>query len=66
VPPTEHPRTDWTRAEIAALFDLPFTELLFQAASVTAAPAISNARHISPSQFVPGARITSALVMRQA
>ncbi len=28
------PRTDWTRAEIAALFDLPFTELLFQAASV--------------------------------
>ncbi len=29
-----HPRTDWTRTEIAALFDLPFTELLFQAASV--------------------------------
>ncbi len=27
-------RTDWTREEIAALFDLPFTELLFQAASV--------------------------------
>lgn len=27
-------RTDWTRAEIAVLFDLPFTELLFQAASV--------------------------------
>jgi biotin synthase len=27
-------RTDWTRAEIAAFFDLPFTELLFQAASV--------------------------------
>ena len=27
-------RTDWTRAEIAALFDLPFTELLFRAASV--------------------------------
>jgi biotin synthase len=26
--------TDWTCAEIAALFDLPFTELLFQAASV--------------------------------
>jgi len=30
----ELPRTDWTRPEIAALFDLPFTELLFQAASV--------------------------------
>jgi biotin synthase len=28
------PRTDWTRAEIAALFELPFTELLFRAASV--------------------------------
>ncbi len=26
------PRTDWTRPEIAALFDLPFTELLFRAA----------------------------------
>ncbi|MET3439062.1 biotin synthase-like enzyme, partial [Sphingomonas sp. 1185] len=29
---TAPPRTDWTRAEIAALFDLPFTELLFRAA----------------------------------
>ncbi len=27
-------RTDWTRDEIAALFELPFTELLFQAATV--------------------------------
>ncbi|MBS0473678.1 MAG: biotin synthase BioB [Proteobacteria bacterium] len=27
-------RTDWTRDEIAALFDLPFTELLFRAAQV--------------------------------
>jgi biotin synthase len=27
-------RTDWTRAEIAALFDLPFTELVFRAAVV--------------------------------
>ncbi|QZH75037.1 MAG: biotin synthase BioB [Erythrobacter sp.] len=27
-------RTDWTREEIAALFDLPFTELLFRAASI--------------------------------
>lgn len=32
--PTIDPRTDWTREEIAGLFDLPFTELLFQAASV--------------------------------
>ncbi len=29
-----HPRTDWTREEIAAIFDLPFTELLFRAAEV--------------------------------
>ena len=28
------PRTDWSRAEIAALFDLPFTELVFHAAQV--------------------------------
>lgn len=27
-------RTDWSREEIAELFDLPFTELLFRAASV--------------------------------
>jgi len=27
-------RTDWTRAEIAALFDLPFTDLLFRAQTV--------------------------------
>ncbi|MBB4086342.1 biotin synthase BioB [Sphingomonas carotinifaciens] len=27
-------RTDWTRAEIAGLFDLPFTELVFRAAEV--------------------------------
>ncbi|PEQ11459.1 biotin synthase BioB [Novosphingobium sp. PC22D] len=28
------PRTDWSREEIAALFDLPFPELLFRAAEV--------------------------------
>src|SRR5262245_26415255 len=28
------PRTDWTRAEIEALFALPFPELIFRAASV--------------------------------
>ena len=27
-------RTDWTRADIRALFDLPFTELVFRAATV--------------------------------
>jgi len=27
-------RTDWSREEIAALFDLPFTELVFRAAEV--------------------------------
>ncbi len=29
----DHPRHDWTRAEIAALFDLPFPELVFRAAA---------------------------------
>ena len=32
--PQTEPRTDWTREEIAALFDLPFTELVFRAAEV--------------------------------
>ncbi|EQB07313.1 biotin synthase BioB [Novosphingobium lindaniclasticum] len=32
--PAISPRTDWTREEIAALFDLPFTELVFRAAEV--------------------------------
>nr|WP_281253237.1 biotin synthase BioB [Sphingomonas lenta] len=33
-PALDEVRTDWTRAEIAALFDLPFTELVFRAAEV--------------------------------
>ena len=28
------PRTDWTREEIRALFDLPFLDLLFEAQGV--------------------------------
>jgi biotin synthase len=36
-------RTDWTRAEIAALFDLPFTELLFRAAE-------AHRRHHRPDE----------------
>jgi biotin synthase len=31
---TTTPRHDWTRAEVEALFDLPFPELVFRAASV--------------------------------
>ncbi len=34
VTPSPLARTDWTREEIAALFDLPFTELVFRAAEV--------------------------------
>ena len=30
----EQVRNDWTRAEIATLFDLPFTELVFRAAEI--------------------------------
>jgi biotin synthase len=32
--PASPPRTDWTRDEIAALFDLPFDELMFRAQGV--------------------------------
>ena len=32
--PMDAPRTDWTRAEIGELFDLPLPELVFRAASV--------------------------------
>src|SRR3954468_2378117 len=37
------PRSDWTREEIAALFALPFPELMFRAQSVHRA-------HFDPSQ----------------
>src|SRR5579884_4076739 len=33
-PDLDAPRTDWTREEIAALFALPFPELIFRAQSV--------------------------------
>ncbi len=33
-PDPASPRTDWSRAEVEALFDLPFPELVFRAASV--------------------------------
>ena len=36
-------RCDWTRAEVAALFDLPFTELVFRAAEVHRAHHQANA-----------------------
>ncbi|MCP5391173.1 MAG: biotin synthase BioB [Sphingomonadaceae bacterium] len=32
--PSTQPRTDWTRAEIAVLFDRPFDELMFRAQTV--------------------------------
>src|SRR6201985_2434137 len=37
------PRSDWTRAEIAALFALPFPELMFRAQSI-------HRRHFDPTQ----------------
>ncbi len=37
------PRTDWTREEVAALFDLPFDELVFQAATV-------HRQHFTPGE----------------
>ena len=38
-------RTDWTRPEIAALFELPFTELLFRAATVHRANTMRPTRY---------------------
>jgi biotin synthase len=40
-------RNDWTKAEIAALFDLPFTELVFRAQSVHRQSFVSNEVQIS-------------------
>jgi biotin synthase len=40
-------RTDWTRDEIAALFDLPFPELLFRAAEVHRAGHAANEVQLS-------------------
>jgi len=40
-------RTDWTRDEIAALFDLPFTELVFRAAEVHRAHHTPNEVQLS-------------------
>ncbi|MBK8543598.1 MAG: biotin synthase BioB [Caulobacteraceae bacterium] len=37
------PRHDWTRSEIEALFDLPFSELIFRAASV-------HRKHFAPDE----------------
>ncbi|OJU13840.1 MAG: biotin synthase BioB [Caulobacterales bacterium 68-7] len=39
----DRPRHDWTRAEVEALFDLPFAELVFQAAAV-------HRRHFDPAE----------------
>ena len=40
-------RTDWTREEIAALFDLPFTELVFRAAEIHRANHAANEVQLS-------------------
>ncbi len=45
--PSISPRTDWTREEIAALFDLPFTELVFRAAEVHRANHRANEVQLS-------------------
>ena len=46
-PLTAEPRMDWTRDEIAALFDLPFTELVFRAAEVHLANHPANEVQLS-------------------
>ena len=44
---TDTVRTDWTREEIAALFDLPFLDLVFRAAEVHRAHHDGNAVQLS-------------------
>lgn len=45
--PSITPRNDWTREEIAELFDLPFTELVFRAAEVHRASHSANEVQLS-------------------
>ncbi|MPS69618.1 biotin synthase BioB [Novosphingobium aerophilum] len=45
--PRFEPRNDWTREEIAELFDLPFTELVFRAAEVHRANHRANEVQLS-------------------
>ena len=46
-PDVATPRLDWSRAEIEALFELPFPELVFQAASVHRAHFAANEVQLS-------------------
>ena len=55
-------RNDWTRAEIADLFDLPFTELVFRAAEVHRAPS----RALAKCSFALCCRSRPAAVRRTA
>ena len=41
------PHSNWTRPEIAALFDLPFTDLLFQAQTIHRAYHAQNEVQLS-------------------
>src|SRR5690349_8918655 len=45
--PSTHLRTDWTRAEIAALFDRPFLGLIFEAQAVHRAHHAPNQVQLS-------------------
>ena len=56
-----HPRTDWTRTEIAGLFDLPFTELLFQAASVHRAYHPATEVQLRADRNVPYGRVAELI-----
>ena len=42
-----HVRTDWTREEVAALFDLPFSDLMFLAQQVHRANHDPNEMQLS-------------------
>ncbi len=57
-------RTDWSREEIAALFDLPFTELVFRAAAVHRDHHRCSCARCCPSR--PAAAPKTAAIARKA
>jgi len=54
-------RTDWTCAEIATLIDLPFDELVYQAATVPQHPESLPVNALVPMEAEEPLRVCKAL-----
>ena len=50
------PHSNWTRPEIATLFDLPFTDLLSQAQTIHRVHQAANTSPRTASQYAVSAR----------